>query len=129
MVYCYFQHTFNCLGNLLARIKNLKVNYKKTNLCAEYNAWMSLNYFWPMFPFYTPWKHQKIKGFLVFSGGIKWEHWSEIGWDVFQVSKHIKRFSQVSQVLVFLVMTLNKHTAAKMFIETSNYVNLLFLYF
>ena len=36
---------------------------------------LPLTYLWPMFPFYTPWKHQKTKGFLVFSGGIKWEHW------------------------------------------------------
>ena len=27
-----------------------------------------LTRFWPMFPFYTPWKHQKTFGFLVFSG-------------------------------------------------------------
>ena len=38
----------------------------------------SLTYFLPMFPFYTPWEHQKTKGFLVFSGGIKWEHWPEM---------------------------------------------------
>ena len=31
--------------------------------------------FQPMFPFYSPWKHQKTFGFLLFSGGIKWEHW------------------------------------------------------
>ena len=31
---------------------------------------------WPMFPFYTPCKRQKTKVFLVFSGGIIWEHWS-----------------------------------------------------
>ena len=31
-------------------------------------------HFWPIFPFYTPWKQQKIKGFLVFSGDLKWEH-------------------------------------------------------
>ena len=30
-----------------------------------------LTHFFPMFPFYNPRKHQKIKGFLVFSGGIK----------------------------------------------------------
>ena len=28
----------------------------------------SLTHFWLIFPFYTPWKHQKSKGFLVFSG-------------------------------------------------------------
>ena len=33
-----------------------------------------LTYFWPMFPFYTPWKHQKTSGLLVFSGGLKWEY-------------------------------------------------------
>ena len=36
-------------------------------------------HFWPMFPFYTPWKHQNTKRFLVFSGGINWEYWLEMG--------------------------------------------------
>ena len=30
-----------------------------------------LTHFQPMFPFYTPWKHQKNKGFLKFSGGCR----------------------------------------------------------
>ena len=34
-----------------------------------------LAHFWPMFPFYTPWKHQKTNDFLIFSDGIKWEDW------------------------------------------------------
>ena len=34
-----------------------------------------LTHFYPMFPFYTPWKHYKTCGFLVLPGGIKWEHW------------------------------------------------------
>ena len=34
-----------------------------------------------MFPFYTPWK-QKTFGFLVFSGGRNWEHWTEIGYRI-----------------------------------------------
>ena len=37
----------------------------------------NLNHFKPMFPFYNSWKHQKTFG--VFSRGIKWEHWPEIG--------------------------------------------------
>ena len=41
--------------------------------------WVDLNYFWPMFPFHTPWKHQKTKGFLVFSGDTKWELWPDMG--------------------------------------------------
>ena len=38
-----------------------------------------LTHFWSLFPFYTPWKHQKIFGFLVFSVGIKWEHLPDMG--------------------------------------------------
>ena len=38
-----------------------------------------LTHFLPMYPIYTPWKHQKTKGFLVFWGDIKWEHWPEMG--------------------------------------------------
>ena len=38
-----------------------------------------LTHFWPMSPLYTPWKHQKTKAFLVFSGDMKWENWPEIG--------------------------------------------------
>ena len=38
---------------------------------------LHLTHSWPMFPFYTPWKHPKTFGFLLFSGGIKWEHWPE----------------------------------------------------
>ena len=29
-------------------------------------------------PILYPLKHQKTFGFLVFSGGIKWEHWPEM---------------------------------------------------
>ena len=39
-----------------------------------------LSYLCPMFPFYTPWKHQKTRSFKLFSGGVKWEHWPEMGW-------------------------------------------------
>ena len=41
--------------------------------------WWFLTYLWPMFPFYTHWKHQKTFNFLVFWGGIEWEHWPEMG--------------------------------------------------
>ena len=34
--------------------------------------------FWQILPFIPPCKHQKTKAFLVFPGGIKWEHWTEI---------------------------------------------------
>ena len=46
--------------------------YKRETL--GWNEWKSLTCFSPMFPFYTPWKHQKPKITSVISGGIKWEH-------------------------------------------------------
>ena len=36
------------------------------------------SHFWPIFPFYTFWKHQKIFSFLIFSGSLKWEHWPDM---------------------------------------------------
>ena len=47
----------------------------------EYYYRKGSTYFWPIFPFYTPWKHEKTKIFLVFSGGIKWEHSPEMGYE------------------------------------------------
>ena len=44
---------------------------------------MQLTHFMPLVSFYTFWKHQKTKGFLVFSGGIEREQWHEMGWTDF----------------------------------------------
>ena len=38
-----------------------------------------LTHFMPLVSFYTPCKHQKIKGFLMFSGNIERVQWLEIG--------------------------------------------------
>ena len=38
-----------------------------------------LTHFQPMFRFYNSWKHQKTGGLLMFSGGIKVEHWLKMG--------------------------------------------------
>ena len=51
---------------------------------------------WQMYPFNTSWKHQEFKRFLVFSGGIKWEHWPEIVYLV----KHILHLCTVSKTLL-----------------------------
>ena len=37
------------------------------------------NYFMQLASFYAPWKHQKIRGFLMFSGGIERDHWHKMG--------------------------------------------------
>ena len=36
---------------------------------------LALTYFWSIFSFYNPRKHQKTKGLQVFSGNTKWENW------------------------------------------------------
>ena len=58
--------------HIVSKLKEVVLNW--CNLIRVF-----LTHFWPMFSFYTPWKHQKTSGFLVFSGGIKWEHWREMG--------------------------------------------------
>ena len=33
----------------------------------------------PLVSFYTPWKHQETKGFLIFSGCIERDEWHDMG--------------------------------------------------
>ena len=40
--------------------------------------WQRLTQFSPVSHFYTPWKRQKTKGFLTFSGGIEMWHWTKM---------------------------------------------------
>ena len=46
------------------------------NTCARVSF---LTHFQPMFHFYTPRKHQKTSGFLMFSRAIEVEHWLKMG--------------------------------------------------
>ena len=52
-----------------------------------------------MLPFYAPWKQKKTKGFPVFSGSIKWEHWPGLGKQSvarnFEIQKLISQFKTV----------------------------------
>ena len=41
-----------------------------------------------MFYFYTPWKHQKTSGFLMFPRGIDVKHWLIMGYIVRTFCKH-----------------------------------------
>ena len=50
-----------------------------------------LNRLWPLFALWTPWKQQKTKYFLVFSGGKKCENWP----------KWIKLFHSLNQLQSF----------------------------
>ena len=42
-------------------------------------SFTSLTHFSPVPHFYTPWKRQKTKGFLTFSGVIEMWHWTKMG--------------------------------------------------
>ena len=58
-----------------------------------------LTQFSPIFHFYTPWKRQKTKGFLTFSGVIEIEYWAKMckrDLSRFQFkfqTKHLKKWS------------------------------------
>ena len=41
------------------------------------NSRITLTYFMPLVSFYTPEKHQKTRGILIFSGGIERDQWYE----------------------------------------------------
>ena len=53
--------------------EDLNVFCVNSFLCGQ-----ALTHFWSMFLYYISWEHQKTFGFLVFSAGIKWEHWPEM---------------------------------------------------
>ena len=48
-------------------------------MATESNSFLCLTYFNTKFHFNIPWKRQKAKGFLTFSGGIEMEHWANNG--------------------------------------------------
>ena len=68
---------------VLSTLKNQV--YVKRNLEWERSSYAMddcfsyLIHFSPMSHFYTPWKRQKIYGFLTFSGGIEMWHWINMG--------------------------------------------------
>ena len=55
----------------------------KPTLTGSYMRWTldvdGLTDFMPMVSFYTPWKHQKTSGFLMFSGAIERDQWHKMG--------------------------------------------------
>ena len=55
----------------------IKMKFSNLVLILLLQIWLSL--FWLLFPFYNPWKHWKLFGFVVFRGDIKWGYWLEMG--------------------------------------------------
>ena len=54
-------------------------NITEYNIPKNVSIFCCLIYFKSVFRFYSPWKSQKNKDFLIFSGGIEMGHWLEIG--------------------------------------------------
>ena len=84
MARCFVAFSSNKIGAQLSSLLNLTHEKPFVDIYDATNKTYCqlkpfLTHFWPVFPFYTPWKHQKTKGFLVFSGGMKWEPWPEMG--------------------------------------------------
>ena len=70
------------MGNLIWNSSHrISLNIAQLTVYYVYRKWASLlPIFGQIFPVYTPWKHRKTYDFLLFSGGIKWKHWPEMGW-------------------------------------------------
>ena len=66
----------------------------------------------PLASFYTPWRHQKISGFLMFSGGIERDQWHKIG----QNRKHLMFYKtlNVSHLMFCKIRVSLRLTAQKM---------------
>ena len=51
---------------------------------------LPLTHFKPLVSFYTPWKHQKTFGFIMFSGGIETDQCFEMGQNIWKFSGGIE---------------------------------------
>ena len=56
-----------------------KILFSNIDCSQFFSFWLALIHFQPMFYFNTPWKYQKTRGFLMFSGGIEVGHWLKMG--------------------------------------------------
>ena len=68
--------TIECLENV-CQCFLVNVSFSTSNFNEV--LYMNLIHFHPMFHFYTPWKHQKTVGLLIFAGGIEVKHWLKMG--------------------------------------------------
>ena len=78
-----------------------------------------------MFPLYTPWEHQKTFGFVVFSGGTKWDHWPEL-------VKNKLLLSCTSEVQAFFAWMKSMDNETFIFFQVSHnfkHSNRMFLFF
>ena len=70
------QYTIKTDGFHQQKHKNLWIT---NQVELQWGTLLSLTHFMPLISFDTPWKHQKTRGFLMFSVGIKRDQWHEMG--------------------------------------------------
>ena len=63
--------------------------FPKPNKKHKFSIWTCINRFMLLVSFYTPWKHQKSFGLLIYSIDIKNDQWHEIvlRWNMFRFTK------------------------------------------
>ena len=66
------------ISNIYFQLKYTMILLIATNVNVIFKLF-DLTHIWPMFSFYIPLQYKKVFVFLVFSGGSKWDVWSEIG--------------------------------------------------
>ena len=64
--------------------KKPPISLKELGMCIHWEIFSkihcrNLNYFMPLLSFYTPWKHRKTRGLLMFSEVIERNQWHEMG--------------------------------------------------
>ena len=68
-----FEEKLACtLENDMRNLANFDLTLENLKIC-------TLTHFIPLISFDTPWKHQKTRGFRMFSGAIKRDQWHEMG--------------------------------------------------
>ena len=96
---------------------------------------LTLIHVWLILPIYNPWKHQKNKGFLVFSGCIKWEPCPEMVYlpsefcfiDVNKLLPEICQYYKARSFLVFQKFT--GQTRDQVCLFTSSFYQFILIHF
>ena len=88
----------------------------------------ALTHFMQLVSFYTHYNHQKIKGFPIFSGGIKRDQWHEIGWshNSFSQNRCIYRWlyiGRISKWLAVVSVNFNSFNTELLSISTQSWLN------
>ena len=72
----FFNNNFKNLSFVHTFIYTITLPLEKRS-----GSYSNITHFQLIFHSYTPWKHQKISGFLMVSGGTDEKHWLKMSWE------------------------------------------------